>query len=90
MADRKTADGKPVLTRRRVLQLGGTAGLVAAATWQAGIVPWADREGPPPPSPVATTVRSRRAGRWSDPGTWGGRVPGVADLAVVSTPVVLD
>ena len=92
MADSKKADAKPVLTRRRVLQLGGTAGLVAAATWQAGIGPWADQERPPPPPPPppASTMRSRRAGPWSDPGTWGGRVPGVADLAVVSTPVVLD
>jgi hypothetical protein len=28
--------------------------------------------------------------RWSDPATWGGRVPGARDVAVVERPVLLD
>lgn len=94
MADREKVDGKPTLSRRRVLRLGGTAGLLATAAttagWQAGVGPWAEAEDDEPRPSAATTVHSQVAGRWSDPATWGGRVPGERDLAVVSTPVELD
>lgn len=98
VADETKPDDKRTLTRRRVLQLGGTAGVLAATatTWQAGLGPWADQDRPDrvgpaqdPPSTFAT-VRSTGAGQWSDPSTWGGRVPGEGDLAVVATPVELD
>jgi hypothetical protein len=39
-------------------------------------------------APTATTAPG--AARWSDPATWGGRVPGPDDVAVVDKAIVLD
>jgi hypothetical protein len=93
--------GPPRFTRRQVLTMAGAGGLVGA-----GLVanrwiddsPVADRRpadrgarraadaqtapgAPQPPPDIA---------RWSDPATWGGQVPGPADVAGVSQPVLLD
>ena len=37
-----------------------------------------------------TTTPPGELARWSDPATWGGRVPGPSDTAVVERPVLLD
>jgi hypothetical protein len=36
------------------------------------------------------SARAATLARWSDPGTWGGRVPGRKDLVKISKPVLLD
>jgi G8 domain-containing protein len=64
------------LSRRRFLKLAGT-GLLSAlgpARLLAG-------------DPASAAVR---AWRWSDPATWGGRVPGERDVAVITKKVILD
>lgn len=38
----------------------------------------------------AARFRAATPGRWSDPRTWGGKVPGAHDAVVVSSDVVLD
>jgi hypothetical protein len=46
------------------------------------------------PRDTTTTTESTdspgQLARWSDPSTWGGRVPGPGDVAVVERPVLLD
>jgi hypothetical protein len=51
----------------------------------------------PPPSTVATaeaddevTADGLPSARWSDPQTWGGRVPTAGDVATIDRPVLLD
>jgi hypothetical protein len=45
-------------------------------------------------APATTTTAPAEAdpgmARWSDPATWGGRVPGAEDVAVLDKPVLLD
>jgi hypothetical protein len=74
MQDNPYADG---LDRRHFvrLALAGAAGLLLTQ----------------PVAPVwARRARARRAGRWSDPRTWNGNVPGPGDVAVISSDVTLD
>jgi hypothetical protein len=67
----------PGLDRRRFFRLAfaGAAGLMLTRS-----VPpaWARR------------AHARTRGKWSDPRTWGGAVPGPRDVAVISSDVVLD
>jgi hypothetical protein len=67
----------PTVDRRRFFRfaLGGAAGLMLSP-----LVPpaWARR------------THSRASGRWSDPRTWGGTVPGPRDVAVISSDVIID
>jgi hypothetical protein len=62
------------VSRRRFLRLGLT-GLAGVIT----------TVGPASRLSAATTIR-----RWSDPNTWGGKVPGREDVAVVTGTVLLD
>ena len=62
-------------SRRKFLGLIGATGLVASPVVRS----------------VATTLTSRRSeSRWSDPATWGGRLPNASEVAVISRPVVID
>lgn len=93
--------GPARFTRRQVLTMAGAGGLVGAGLLANRWIddsPISDRSNPrgagadaaptttapeapqPPPGPA----------RWSDPATWGGVVPGPADVAGVSQPVLLD
>jgi hypothetical protein len=45
---------------------------------------------PQPSEPPPVLAEDLPAARWSDPATWGGRVPGEGDQAVVSRPILLD
>src|SRR5207244_2376540 len=63
------------LTRRRLLRLAG-AGVVTAATVSR--------------APLAALGAAPRVKRWSDPATWGGRVPGPKDVARIRSRVLLD
>jgi hypothetical protein len=67
----------PELDRRRFFRLAliGGAGLALASSLQPA---WAGRS------------HARAPGRWSDPKTWGGKVPGPRDVAVISSDVILD
>jgi hypothetical protein len=64
------------LDRRRFFRLAliGGAGLALSPSMPA----WAGRS------------HARTPGRWSDPRTWGGKVPGPRDVAVISSDVILD
>jgi hypothetical protein len=42
-----------------------------------------------PPKPTTTQPQSGLL-KWSDPATWGGKVPGQGDLATIDKPVLLD
>jgi hypothetical protein len=61
--------------RRDVLVLGGLGGLAVA-----GARTW----------PRSVSAGGLPAARWSDPATWGGRVPGANEIARVDQPVLLD
>lgn len=37
------------------------------------------------PCELTGTIRSVRSGNWSDPGTWGGRIPGASDTVNIAT-----
>jgi hypothetical protein len=67
----------PAVDRRRFfrLTLGGAAGLM--------LTPLVGRA-------WARQSHARTSGRWSDPRTWGGAIPGPRDVAVISSDVVLD
>jgi hypothetical protein len=67
----------PALDRRRFFRLAllGGAGLILNPSIHPA---WARR------------FHSRTRGKWSDPRTWGGAVPGPRDVAVISSDVVLD
>jgi hypothetical protein len=72
-----SADSASGVTRRRFLRLAGAALLSVLPSrllWGAD-----------------TAVAGQLTGwRWSDPQTWGGRVPGPRDVAVISKKVILD
>jgi hypothetical protein len=95
--------GSRRFSRRQVLGMAGAGGLVGAgllanrwiddepASSTGGAGPSsttttpttaAPTTAPPPAAPVVAL--------WSDPATWGGAVPGEADVAVVDKPVLLD
>jgi hypothetical protein len=65
------------LERRHFLRiaLAGAAGLVLSQ---------------PAGSVWARQTRARTPGRWSDPRTWGGSMPGPRDVAIIDSDVVLD
>ena len=93
--------GPPRFTRRQVLTLVGAGGLVGA-----GLVAnrWIDdspvadtrpagrgaRRAADAAAPAEAPQTPPDIARWSDPATWGGQVPGPADVAGVSQPVLLD
>jgi len=93
--------GPARFTRRQVLTLAGAGGLVGA-----GLLAnrWIDdspvverrsagRDAGTAETPATTAAPAPQPpglARWSDPATWGGQVPGPADVAGVSQPVLLD
>ncbi|HEX6569440.1 MAG TPA: hypothetical protein VF015_09750, partial [Acidimicrobiales bacterium] len=93
------ATRSPRFTRRQVITMAGATGLVGAgvlANWFIDDDPVVDDDttaGRSPGKTRATTATAEAApagARWSDPATWGGKVPGPGDVAVVDRPVVLD
>ncbi|MGI9119470.1 MAG: hypothetical protein ACR2G7_05010, partial [Acidimicrobiales bacterium] len=93
-------DGAPRLNRRRLLQVGGAAGLSVLV---GKVVSERDRPSstpnPPATSPTGAGGTSRTArtvsgdgspAAWSNPATWDGQVPGRTDVAVITGPVRLD
>lgn len=72
----------PRLSRRRFLRIAGVSGLGALASAILRI--------PADGSPKALAASRERIARWSDPATWGGRVPGRNDIAVISKKIVLN
>lgn len=94
--------GPARFTRRQVLTMAGAGGLVGAGLLANRWIddsPVAHRRptsrdagapaAAPTTAPEALQVPPGTA-RWSDPATWGGTVPGPADVAGVSQPVLLD
>lgn len=72
------------VSRRNFLRVAGLAGVAGAAL--VAPTPFLGKAG-------ATTLTSRlgtTVRRWSDPATWGGRVPGPKDIAVIAGAVRLD
>jgi hypothetical protein len=93
------ADDTRGVTRRQVLAVAGVAGagLVVARLLGSDDEPEASAPdttaGPPETdgsSGAAPAPPSIEGALWSDPDTWGGAVPGSADVAVVDRDVVLD
>lgn len=94
------------LTRRRLLQAGGLVGvglaggrLLAAEPAGDGDVRPSPQQAPPSEAPPARAVTTELAtvsdvvtgaSAWSDPATWGGTVPGPADVARIDRVVLLD
>jgi hypothetical protein len=79
--------GAGFLTSRRVLEAEETANKrvqPAAPSSTQGSAPATTTT-----EPVANAPTTGHA-LWSDPATWGGRVPGAGDLATVTQPVLLD
>jgi hypothetical protein len=72
----------PRLSRRRFLQIVGVTGLSALGS--------AILHAPPFQRLGAFAVRRGELDYWSDPLTWGGKVPGKNDLVIVSKRIVLD
>jgi hypothetical protein len=66
------------LSRRQLLKVGGLASLTALLG-----LPRTLRH-------AWGSIESRRASRWGDPSTWGGRLPRKSDLVIISHRVVLD
>ncbi|MDD9372244.1 MAG: hypothetical protein PV358_19130, partial [Acidimicrobiales bacterium] len=91
-------------SRRQVLGMAGAGGLVGAALLANRWIddePTSATRGAPrtattaPPSTAGETTAAPApdappAALWSDPATWGGAVPGEADVVVIDTPIVLD
>lgn len=73
----------PRISRRRFLRIAGASGVVALA---ASAIRWTQSLAGSP----AFAAGGRRTAFWSDPNTWGGRVPGRNDFVVVSTAITLD
>jgi hypothetical protein len=77
-----------LLTGRRVLLADETAASKrvqpAAPSSTGGTDPAA------PTTEAPTTAPPNQFPLWSDPATWGGKVPGAGDLATVTQPVLLD
>jgi hypothetical protein len=71
----------PRLSRRRFLRIAGLTGLSAIATNIVRI---------PGLQSLDAAARRERIARWSDPATWGGRVPGKKDVAVISKKILLN
>ena len=94
--------GPSRFTRRQVLTMAGAGGLVGAGLLANRWIddsPVAERRpaGDAAPDTAPPTTAAPEAptpppgpARWSDPATWGGTVPGPADVAGVSQPVLLD
>lgn len=96
--------GRFRMTRRRALVALGVTGVgvgiaVAGRRLLTDEVAATDAQQPPrttttPPTTAATTTGPTQPAstdaRWSDPATWGGKVPGEGDVAEVTTNVVLD
>jgi hypothetical protein len=78
--------GAGLLTSRRVLRADEAASkrVQPAAPSSTGTAAPATTTEP------TTTAPTGQYPRWSDPATWGGRVPGAGDLATVTQPVLLD
>jgi hypothetical protein len=100
-----TATGSAArFTRRQVLAMAGATGLLgtgAVAYWltrdeaEVSGDPTANRSATTSTTAPATTTTAPAEtdpamARWSDPATWGGRVPGDGDVAVLDKPVLLD
>jgi hypothetical protein len=66
-----------VFSRRRFLGASIAAG--AYTTWATITSPF-----------IRMATAGTQPSRWSNPATWGGRVPGAGDVATVSRPVLLD
>lgn len=91
-------------SRRQVLGMAGAGGLVGAALlanrWIDDEPTSATRPAPrtattAPPSTAAESTAAPApeappVALWSDPATWGGTVPGEADVVVIDKPIVLD
>lgn len=104
MAAEEHLDPEAGLTRRRLLLLAGSTGaslLAARAVLQGDgkPTPALDRSTRVAPTPTAGRAVTEPApageatpglARWSDPATWGGRVPGEHDVATVARSVQLD
>lgn len=69
------------LNRRRFLKIAGAAGLGTLAS--AGLLGRLQRLG-------ALATRRRDTAYWSDPESWGGKVPGRNDVAIVSERIILN
>jgi hypothetical protein len=69
--------GARAVDRRLLLRfsLAGAAGLILSPR---ALPAWARRS------------QARNPGKWSDPRTWGGSIPGPRDVAVISSAVVID
>lgn len=66
------------ISRRQVLKLMAGTGLALLLEYPRLLL---DR---------TAAIASQKASRWSDPDTWGGRVPGKHDKAVIGHKVILD
>jgi hypothetical protein len=75
MKSTKRSNAEGNLSRRHFLRAAGVAGAGAAISTATGGL-W---------SPLSAATR-----RWSNPRTWGGKVPGPRDVAIVEGDVVLD
>jgi hypothetical protein len=94
--------GAARFTRRQVLAAGATGllGAGAAAYWlsrgeaELSGDPSANRSATTTTTPTTTTSAPAETdpgmARWSDPATWGGRLPGEGDVAVLDKPVLVD
>jgi hypothetical protein len=71
------------VSRRRFLRIVGVAGLGALAASKIRWVSTLD-------GTISFASHRARPALWSDPATWGGRVPGTGDVAIVSKRIVLD
>lgn len=71
----------PRLSRRRFLRIAGLTGIGALAS--AGLRL-------PGIQGIEALGARRRTANWTDPDTWGGKVPGKNDVAIVSKTIVLN
>jgi hypothetical protein len=70
------------VSRRQFLKMAGVTGLSALASTLSGASSISALR--------ALAGRHRRVAYWSDPETWGGRVPGRNDVAIVSKRIILN
>jgi hypothetical protein len=70
------------ISRRQLLRIAGVAGLTAVATSAMRRISSIES--------ALGLARDPRTAKWSDPNTWGGRVPKKTDFVVVSKPIILD
>lgn len=71
----------PRVTRRRFLRIASLTGLGALAS---AIIRLPGVQG------IEELAARRRTANWTDPDTWGGKVPGENDVAIVSKTIVLN